>query len=45
MFDIRKIQEQVIYHTVKAESDDRTAQTIVIENNRLAESGSVKDRS
>ncbi len=32
MFDIRKIQEQVIYHAVKAESDDRTAQTIVIEN-------------
>jgi predicted hydrocarbon binding protein len=32
MFDIRNIQEQVIYHAVKAESDDRTAQTIVIEN-------------
>ncbi len=32
MFDIRKIQERVIYHAVKAESDDRTAQTIVIEN-------------
>ncbi len=32
MFDIRKIQEQVIYHAVKAESDARTAQTIVIEN-------------
>lgn len=29
MFDIRKIQEQVIYNAVKAESDDATAQKIV----------------
>jgi len=29
MFDIRKIQEQVIYNAVKAESDDDTAQKIV----------------
>lgn len=29
MFDIRKIQEQVIYNAVKAESDDDTAQRIV----------------
>ncbi|MCK9626354.1 MAG: DUF6144 family protein [Bacteroidales bacterium] len=36
MFDIRKIQEQVIYNAVKAESNDITAQKIVIrdeENN------------
>jgi len=25
MFDIRKIQESVIYHAVKNESDDETA--------------------
>lgn len=31
MFDIRKIQEQVIYNAVKAESDDDTAQKIVDE--------------
>ncbi|RPH32357.1 MAG: hypothetical protein EHM93_09835 [Bacteroidales bacterium] len=29
MFDIRKIQEQVIYNAVKAESNDTTAQKIV----------------
>jgi len=29
MFDIRKIQEQVLYHAVKAECDDDTAQKIV----------------
>jgi predicted hydrocarbon binding protein len=29
MFDIRKIQEQVIYNAVKTESDDATAQEIV----------------
>ncbi len=36
MFDIRKIQEQVIYNAVKTESDDTTAQQIVnnaLENN------------
>ncbi len=36
MFDIRKIQEQVIYNAVKAESDDTTAQQIAnnaLENN------------
>ncbi len=32
MFDIRKIQKQVIYHAIKAESDHITAQTIVSEN-------------
>lgn len=30
MFDIRKIQEQVIFNSVKAESDEQTAQQIVI---------------
>lgn len=30
MFDIRKIQEQVIYNAVKAVSNDETAQAIVI---------------
>lgn len=29
MFDIRKIQEQVIFNAVKAESDDGTAATVV----------------
>ncbi len=29
MFDIRKIQESVIYHAVKNESDDETARKIV----------------
>ena len=29
MFDIRKIQEQVIYEAVKHESDDETAKAIV----------------
>ncbi len=32
MFDIRKIQEQVIYNAVKAESNDATAQKIVNRN-------------
>jgi len=32
MFDIRKIQEQVIYNAVKAESNDTTAQKIVTRN-------------
>ena len=38
MFDIRKIQEQVIYNAVKAESNEETAQQIVFcheENNPL----------
>lgn len=29
MFDIRKIQEEIIYNEVKAESNDETAQKIV----------------
>lgn len=32
MFDIRKIQEQVIYNAVKAESDENVAQRVVFGN-------------
>ncbi|MBN7773555.1 DUF6144 family protein [Clostridium aminobutyricum] len=38
MFDIRKIQEQVIYEAVKRESDDETAKAIVYGNDGSAES-------
>lgn len=36
MFDIRKIQEQVIYEAVKYESDDETAKQIVYGNDEMA---------
>jgi len=36
MFDIRKIQEQVIYEAVKSKSDDETAKEIVYGNDGLA---------
>lgn len=32
MFDIRKIQEQVIYNAVKTESDENVAQRVVFDN-------------
>ncbi len=35
MFDIRKIQEQVIYEAVKEKSDDQTAKEIVYGNDAL----------
>lgn len=38
MFDIRKIQEQVIYEAVKRESDDKTANIIVYGENESAKS-------
>ena len=38
MFDIRKIQEQVIFGAVKAVSDDETATRIVYGKNRLSSS-------
>lgn len=38
MFDIRKIQEQVIYEAVKQESDDKTAKNIVYGENESTES-------
>lgn len=36
MFDIRKIQEQVIYEAVRSKSDDETAKEIVYGNDGLA---------
>lgn len=36
MFDIRKIQEQVLYGAVKSESNDETAKEIVYGNDELA---------
>lgn len=36
MFDVRKIQEQVIYEAVKVKSDDQTAKAIVFGENGLA---------
>ena len=33
MFDIRKIQEEVVYNAVKEVSDDETARKIVYGNN------------
>ena len=40
MFDIRKIQENVIYEAVKAESNTDTANEVVYGNNRTAETES-----
>ncbi len=39
MFDIRKIQEQLIYSAVKAASNDKTAEKILYGENTLSSSG------
>ena len=39
MFDIRKIQEQLIYSAVKAASNNETAEKIIYGENRLSSSG------